>query len=481
MMSVWGLVGFVGLVWLYVLKVHPVVKRARSARTVGIGFWYSLKSLVTQKLCENLKLFVDKKDLRTGFYHVWLGNEFTLLTTDPDCAQNILKSKDLLKTPAVGMPKFFADQFAQNLVFTNGDTWKAQRRAVSGGFIHEAIQSYYPTFNQLITKFLSILSALPQGDVDMGPYLTKFTLDLLGKSIFHYDFNNMTSDHNPHYKAYQETVKGDPTRLLYFLSFYEKLPLPGTKRLLQATLTLKQLFDELIEDHKSQGDLHRDVLDKLLRAQQEGGGLSEVELYSNLWILFVAGHETTAMSLSWAVVELAARQDIQEKLYQVVMDHYPTEPTFQSILDPPAYLDGFIKENLRVHPPLPILPSRKASKDLHLAGQFVPSGTLIGLDIHGIHHNPNHWTNPEQFDPDRFLPERRKGQHKFAYLPFSMGPRQCLGKEFSEIEQCLLLVRLLREFKILPPQNHPKTDLNAIPIIGSPTTYYVTLQKRTTL
>jgi len=113
-----------------------------------------------------------------------------------------------------------------------------------------------------------------------------------------------------------------------------------------------------------------------------------------------------------------------------------------------------------------LLATRKAVEDVEFQGVHIPKDSMVGFDIYNIHLNPDVWENPFEFNPDRFLPENKKKMDRFAYLPFSLGPRQCIGNTFSLIEQHLFVIRLLQKFEVLPPPVpntlEKKTGLNSL-------------------
>jgi len=100
-----------------------------------------------------------------------------------------------------------------------------------------------------------------------------------------------------------------------------------------------------------------------------------------------------------------------------------------------------------------VLPTRYAKEDIQYKDQLIPKGAFVGIFIDAVHKHPDYWKNPEKFDPERFFPENRKQRHHFAFMPFSLGPRQCIGNHFSLMEQRLFLVRLLQKFEVLPAKH----------------------------
>jgi len=167
-------------------------------------------------------------------------------------------------------------------------------------------------------------------------------------------------------------------------------------------------------------------------------------------------------------------------LFNEITKHYgKNTPSFEQLYPKPAeYLDYFIQENLRVHPPIAVISTRLATTDVVYENQLIPQGSLVGIDVRSIHKHPDFWEEPEKFDPERFSPERKKGRHKFAFLPFSVGNRQCIGNDFSEIEQRLFLVTLLQKYKVLPPKNHPQRDLTEASFLGYKFPVYIRLEER---
>jgi len=284
-------------------------------------------------------------------------------------------------------------------------------------------------------------------------------LDLLGKSIFHYDFGRLDGKGDKLYSAYKAILAYSRTRagrLTAIFPVLDKLPIPAITEFHRSIDYIKNHFNQIIKERG--GKNYGDILDSLLSAVEDKSGekLSHVELLSNLWIFFIAGHETTASALSWACICLATYQDIQEKLYQEVITKIGENamPTLEQLSDM-SYLDQFIQELLRLHSPVQLLPSRKTMEDLKYKQYLLPKGSTIGINFNAIHRHPKYWPEPNKFDPERFTPENKKGRHHFAYLPFSLGPRQCIGNVFSLIEQRLFLVRLLQKFRILPPRHSP--------------------------
>ncbi|KAL6420175.1 hypothetical protein ACFW04_012265 [Cataglyphis niger] len=119
-----------------------------------------------------------------------------------------------------------------------------------------------------------------------------------------------------------------------------------------------------------------------------------------------------------------------------------------------SYLERCLKEALRLYPSVPVI-SRNVEEDVKLHSYVIPAGTMLVLNIYGVHRDPNFWSNPEVFDPDRFLPERIQKRHPYSYLPFSAGPRNCIGQRFGLLELKAMIAPLIHNF-YLEPIDHLK-------------------------
>jgi cytochrome P450 len=190
----------------------------------------------------------------------------------------------------------------------------------------------------------------------------------------------------------------------------------------------------------------------LLRATDEetGEGMTDAQLLSELITLFTAGHETTATSMAWTLYLLATHPDVQTRARIEAQQTLGTRTRFSADdLRAMPYLSQIVNESLRRYPPawamsrLSLGPDKLG--DYPLAGD---EGVLISPYI--LHHDPASWPNPDQFDPDRFTPERAAERHSYAFLPFGGGPRLCIGNQFALLEMLALLGQLLTTFDLIP-------------------------------
>eukprot|EP01125_Pyxidicula_operculata_P015206 TRINITY_DN5141_c1_g1_i1.p1 TRINITY_DN5141_c1_g1~~TRINITY_DN5141_c1_g1_i1.p1 ORF type:complete len:373 (-),score=71.13 TRINITY_DN5141_c1_g1_i1:294-1412(-) len=346
--------------------------------------------------------------------------------------------------------------------------------------IHRSYRKGHVPYRQRIKQVHLIddnVSSSP--DIEVSSFVQKFTLDILGKSIFNYDFNTMEGKIDQYYESYRNIMHQDKWRLIVMmLPFLDRIEsIPAVAKIHQSVKQLDLLFQKVIREHKETEGI--DILGNMLKAtnSDEKAHLTQDEFNSNLFILFLAGHETTANALGWSFYELAKNQDIQQKLYDEINDNFGDEiPTLKE-LPKLKYMEAFISEILRRHTPALIVPTRKSIREVKYNNMTIPSGSLIGFNIFNIHHHPAHWEDPFKFDPERWLNQETK-RHRYAYLPFSLGPRMCIGNNFSLIEQHLFLARLIQKYRIEPPKQHQLSCRRSQGFNNTPDNIYVSISLR---
>ncbi|XP_070168058.1 cytochrome P450 4C1-like [Polyergus mexicanus] len=189
----------------------------------------------------------------------------------------------------------------------------------------------------------------------------------------------------------------------------------------------------------------------LLIAVSRDNSLTDLDIREEVDTFMFAGHDTTAMSMTFALLLLAEHKDIQERVrieVETAMQENGGKLTMRSLQNLP-YLDRCLKESLRLYPTAFFI-LRDVQEDVKLNSYIVPVGTILYLNIYGVHRDPNFWPNPEVFDPDRFLPERRQNRHPYSYLPFSAGPRNCIGQRFGLLEMKAMIAPLVHNFYLEP-------------------------------
>ncbi|XP_070157527.1 cytochrome P450 4C1-like [Polyergus mexicanus] len=192
------------------------------------------------------------------------------------------------------------------------------------------------------------------------------------------------------------------------------------------------------------------MLDLLIAASQDNY-LTDLDIREEVDTFMFEGHDTTAMSITFVLSLLAEHKDIQERVrveVHNVMQESGGKLNMRLLQNLP-YLDRCLKEALRLYPSV-FLILRNVEEDVKLRSYVIPAGTTLHLNIYGVHRDPNLWSNPEVFDPDRFLPERIHNRHPYSYLPFSAGPRNCIGQRFALLELKAMVAPLVHNFYLEP-------------------------------
>ncbi|XP_045846000.1 cytochrome P450 4F2-like isoform X3 [Meles meles] len=203
-----------------------------------------------------------------------------------------------------------------------------------------------------------------------------------------------------------------------------------------------------------------DFIDVLLLAKDEDGKqLSDEDIRAEADTFMFEGHDTTASGLSWVLYNLAKHPEYQERCRQEVQellrDREPQEIEWDDLAQLP-FLTMCIKESLRLHPPVTVI-ARRSTQDVGLPdGRVIPKGNICVISIFGIHHNPSIWPDPEVYNPFRFDPENIKERSPLAFIPFSAGPRNCIGQTFAMTEMKVVLALTLLRFRVLPGEEEPR-------------------------
>ena len=200
-------------------------------------------------------------------------------------------------------------------------------------------------------------------------------------------------------------------------------------------------------------------LDLMIETAHVTKQLSDTEIKEQVDTIMFEGHDTTAAGSSFVLCMLGVHQDIQARVMaeqKEIFKGSDRDPTFNDTIEM-KYLERVILETLRMYPPVPII-ARKINQDLQLVSQnlVIPSGTTVIIGTYKMHRRPDLFPNPEKFDPDNFLPERTQNRHYYAYIPFSAGPRSCVGRKYAMIKLKVLLSTILRNYHV--KSNVPERD-----------------------
>ncbi len=337
--------------------------------------------------------------------------------------------------------------------YSHEPNWHAAHRVLSPGFSSASMDRYFPA---MVTCLEALLEHWRRsfGRVDVCADMTRLTIDTISLAGFNYRFDSFEqSELHPFVRAlaaaFQETID-----YLDRPEFIRPLFEHRRVRYRKNIEDMFSLIDTVIHERKRlpHDRWPKDFLSLMLENPdpKTGEKLSEENIRYQILTFLVAGHETTSGLLAFALHELARRRDLFLKLRAEVDAIVPTGmPTMKEVMS----LDlvrRTLSEALRLWPTVPVV-TRTPKEDTNVGRYFAPKGETFALLLSAIHTDPSAWIDPWVFDPDRFLPEIAKKRPSWAYKPFGVGARSCIGKHFALIETTLCLAILVREFDFEHP------------------------------
>jgi len=346
-------------------------------------------------------------------------------------------TKNLLK-PAIGESLFIAE----------GAHWRWQRRAAAPVFTHRNMMNLAPIMTSAAERSAQrITDAGPRG-INMLDEMVTTTFDIIADVTFS---GGDTFDRDGVHNAIDDYIaEAGKISLFDILGAPDWVPRPGRIRSGKALKEMKSMVDKAIDERAARG--HEgvpDLLDLLLAGvdPETKRKMNTAELRDNLLTFIVAGHETTALTLSWSMYLMAFDQDAQararEEAQSVLQGRAATGDDVANL----PFIRQIIDEALRLYPPAGII-SRTAMKKDTLCDREILPGDTVMVPIYALHRNELLWDEPNSFKPERFAD--RKSVARYAYLPFGDGPRICIGASFALQEAVIILATLLSKFKFAP-------------------------------
>jgi cytochrome P450 len=234
------------------------------------------------------------------------------------------------------------------------------------------------------------------------------------------------------------------------------IPTPANRRGGKAIAKLDRIVTRIIDNRRRSGEERNDLLAMLLAARdaETNAAMDDRQLRDEMVTFLVAGHETTAVALSWTWYLLSQNPDAERRLHaevdEVLGDRLPTVDDLKDL----PYTRMVLEESMRLYPPV-WATSREPYEDDEVGGVRLPAGTTVTLSQYVTHRDPAFWPEPERFDPERFNPERSAERPEYAYFPFGGGPRRCVGQQFAMMEGQIALAMISRRLRLRLVPGHP--------------------------
>ncbi|XP_030044970.1 cytochrome P450 4B1-like [Microcaecilia unicolor] len=379
-------------------------------------------------------------------FPLWLGNfNAHLVVTHPEYAKAIFNRGDPKNSQNYG---FAVPWIGRGLLVLSGPKWFQHRRLLTPGFHYDILKPYVKLMSDTTKVMLDKWETLANRDksVELFQYVSLMTLDSIMKCAFSCNSNCQNDNISSYIQAVSDLsyLIVQRTRffpyhnnLIYHLSphgfWFRKACRVAHEHTDKVIQQRKETIQNEKELEKIRQKRHLDFLDILLCARDENGeGLSSKDLRAEVDTFMFEGHDTTASGISWILYCLAKYPEHQEKCREEIQEILGDRDTVEwDDLSKMTHTTMFIKECLRLYPPVPGI-SRELTKPItFFDGRSVPAGSIIALNIYAIHRNSAIWEDPEVFDPLRFSPENSTGRHSYAFVPFAAGPRNCIGQNFA--------------------------------------------------
>lgn len=384
------------------------------------------------------------------------------LLAHPDAVKQVLQEEHPHFLHPPRQRSTFSAVVGQGLVASQGDYWRRQRRLAQPSFRRDRVGVFdevtVRTTDETLRRWEPAIEN--RSVLDIRTEMMRTTLDVLARAMFGADWSAQLDELGVHVTHLLERTF---SRMLSPVSIPEIVPTPMNRNFTTSRRGANAVVYSLIDAHRNGRVEGVNLLQTLLAARDDatGEGMTDEQVRDEVMAMLIAGHETVSTALTWTWYLLSVHPDVDAKVAQEVSRVCGNrEPTAADLplLD---YTRRVLLEVMRLYPPLWVM-GRMPTRDVEVGGYQVPGGSVVLLSQFVTHRHPEFWDNPEGFDPDRFLPERSVGRHRFAYFPFGGGPRKCIGDSFGLMEMPLLIARVVQRCRLELVPGHPVVPVPGI-------------------
>uniref|UniRef100_A0A1I8NYI9 Cytochrome P450 n=1 Tax=Stomoxys calcitrans TaxID=35570 RepID=A0A1I8NYI9_STOCA len=367
-----------------------------------------------------------------------------------------------------------SDPLTGHLFLVDGDRWRSMRNKLSPTFTSGKMKYMYPTLLKVSDSFVATMAskALENPLVEIRSLLARYTVDIIGSVAFGIECNSLKNEEDKFLQLGRKSVE-QPRHNALVMGLIDSFP--RLSRLLGMRIIpedVHEFFMATIKDtvkYREMNNIQRnDFLNILIELKNNSedksglGGMTIEELAAQVFVFFLAGFETSATTMAYALYELAQNQDLQQRLRDEVNEAFEQHQgsaaiPYETIMSL-TFMDQVLAETLRKYPLVPVL-FRQALNDYAVPGNpkyVIKKGIPIFIPVLGIQHDVEFYANPQEFDPDRFLPDLVKQRDPMEWLPFGDGPRNCIGMRFAKMQSRLGLACAIRNFRFTVC---PKTEI----------------------
>ncbi|XP_017108459.2 probable cytochrome P450 4d20 [Drosophila bipectinata] len=439
---------------------------------------------------ENIIQWVGEQFERYGkTFRMWVLGESLIYTKDLRQFEHILGSTTLLEKGQ--LYKFLRPFLNDGLLLSTGRKWHSRRKAFTHAFHFTVLEHYVEIMDRSSGIMVEKLRPVADGKtpVDMLKFVSLAALDVITEAAMGVQVNAQNDPDFPYIKALKSVVYIQPNRMLKFSQRFDWLfPLAAPllyRKLLDDIRVMHHFTDKVIRERRSTveraiadgsyrplslGDAEigrksqMALLDILLQVSINGESLTDADIREEVDTFMFEGDDTTSSGVSHALYAIARHPEVQQRIYEELLDVLgpdPESPVTQALLQNLKYLDCVIKETMRLYPAVPAI-GRHTQREIKVGEQTIPADTSIYLVLYFAHRDPDHFPDPLSFKPERFLEGQEEAHETFAYVPFSAGPKNCIGQKFAVLEMKAMISKVLRSYELLPLGEDLKPMMNFI-------------------
>jgi cytochrome P450 len=391
-----------------------------------------------------LRFLCAMRETHGDVVEVAIGPMKTTLVSHPDLIEDILVTRSRLWQKDRFLQTSLRPVLGDGLLSSEGDFWRKQRRLAQPAFHRDRIAAYA---GMMVDQATRLVRTWREGEVrDVHRDMMRLTLAIVAQTLFGADVRDHAEDVGKALEAVLAVV-ADPVELL--IPLLKRLPTPKRKRFDRAVARLDTIIYRVMEERRRAASAETvDLLSMLLHAQDEDGSrMSDRQLRDECLTLFLAGHETTAINLSWTWLLLSRHPEVRRKLAAELDDVLGDRSATFADVPKLRYTGHVIAESLRLYPPAWSL-GREAREDVDVGGYRIPRGHQVWFCPWAIHRDARWFDEPDLFRPERWEGDFAKRLPRYAYFPFGGGPRLCIGQAFAQLEAVLVLATLAHAFDV---------------------------------
>ena len=362
------------------------------------------------------------------------------LLNHPDLVRDVLVTghRSFHKGPTIQAAKML---LGESLLTSEDETHLRRRRLIQPMFHHERIATYAASMVRFAER-----AAERWGDgeqVDIQAEMPALTLAVVGETLFGTDVDERRSAIVR--RALTDTLGMFDRVYSPLFRLLGRLPSPTMRRYRRVESDLNRVIAEMIAERRAVGASADDLLSLLLRAREDGAGMTDEQVRDEALTLFLAGHETTAIALTWTWWLLSRNPEVEGRLHAELDGVLPDRPPSVRDLPNLPYTQAVISESIRLRPPAWAI-GRTAVAGHRANGYAIDQGSIVVVSPWLLHHDPRWWPEPEAFRPERWLDDDL-GRPRYAFIPFGGGPRVCIGEPFARLEAAMLLASIARRWR----------------------------------